>query len=187
MSADATDMIEKHIGYVVWSAEVYKRYFPTIDFDDLVQEGRLGLKEAADKYQMSLGEKFISFARWHVKGRMSKFCKNQCQTVRVPVTNFHRLDYTGWDEPIMEGGTLTLADTMAVPESEPSLHSDKLESVLRRLTAKEQEVIRLIFWEGRSMEEIAQLGGKRRQAVYNLRESAMEKLRQFGAFLREAA
>jgi len=61
-----------------------------VDFDDLVQEGRLGLLRAVEKYDPSKEVRFSSYASWWIKQAIRKSLKNDRRTVRLP---HHIYDY----------------------------------------------------------------------------------------------
>lgn len=55
----------------------------SISFDDLVQEGHLGLIKAVTRFNPQLGYKFITYASWWIKHRMRVFaCEDT--TIRIP-------------------------------------------------------------------------------------------------------
>lgn len=61
-----------------------------VDFEDLVQEGRLGLLRAVEKYDPEREIKFSSYASWWIKQAIRKALKNDRRTVRLP---HHVYDY----------------------------------------------------------------------------------------------
>lgn len=77
----------RHKGFIYKSANRYaglvSRY-PGIDIDDLVQEGSLGLANAASKFQASRNAQFISYASKYVKGAVINYVNECLTTVRVP-------------------------------------------------------------------------------------------------------
>lgn len=61
-----------------------------VDFEDLVQEGRMGLLRAVEKYDPDREIKFSSYASWWIKQAIRKALKNDRRTVRLP---HHVYDY----------------------------------------------------------------------------------------------
>ncbi|MDF1498831.1 MAG: sigma-70 family RNA polymerase sigma factor [Patescibacteria group bacterium] len=72
--------IEEHIGLVKSIANKYKGM--GIDFDDLVQEGTIGLMQAMEKYDKTKG-RFSTFAYHCIQNRIFATLNNS-RTIRVP-------------------------------------------------------------------------------------------------------
>lgn len=54
-------------------------------FLDIIQEGNIGLIKAADKFEVSKGFKFSTYATWWVRQAISRALANQSRTIRIPV------------------------------------------------------------------------------------------------------
>lgn len=57
---------------------------PTMDQDDLLQEGCLGLIHAAKNYNQAFGVKFVTYAYWCARGYMLKCINATYSTIRLP-------------------------------------------------------------------------------------------------------
>jgi RNA polymerase primary sigma factor len=55
-----------------------------MSFLDLVQEGNIGLIKAAEKYDVSRGFKFSTYATWWVRQTISRALTNQSRAIRIP-------------------------------------------------------------------------------------------------------
>ena len=53
-------------------------------FDDLIQEGHLGLEHAIDKFDWKRGFKFSTYAYWWIRQSITRAIANQGRTIRVP-------------------------------------------------------------------------------------------------------
>ena len=76
------ELITSNLKLVVALAHSFKRY--GVAFDDLVQEGNMGLCVAADKFNPDICEKFSIVAASWIKQRIRKAVLSQTRTVRVP-------------------------------------------------------------------------------------------------------
>jgi RNA polymerase primary sigma factor len=57
---------------------------PGADFDDLVQEGSVGLLRAIRKFDPSRGLKFSTHAHWWIRQAISRFVKGPTRLIRLP-------------------------------------------------------------------------------------------------------
>ncbi|MFZ1757215.1 MAG: RNA polymerase sigma factor [Caldilineaceae bacterium] len=65
---------------------VAKRYTGRgLNFQDLIQEGNVGLLRAVEKFDHSLGFKFSTYATWWIRQAISRAIADQARTIRIPV------------------------------------------------------------------------------------------------------
>ena len=62
-----------------------------VPFMDLVQEGNLGLMEAAKRYEGERGNRFSTYAKWWIKQSIRKFLHKMSKQVRLPAYVANRL------------------------------------------------------------------------------------------------
>ncbi|MBI3241468.1 MAG: sigma-70 family RNA polymerase sigma factor [Chloroflexi bacterium] len=63
----------------------------SLTYDDLVQEGVLGLIKAADRYDPRRGTRFATFAVWWIRQGIGRAIANLGRSVRLPVNRVHKL------------------------------------------------------------------------------------------------
>lgn len=68
-------------------ASIARKYIgkSSLSFLDLVQEGNLGLYKAVDKFDLSKGFKFSTYATYWIRQAISRAIADQSRTIRTPV------------------------------------------------------------------------------------------------------
>jgi RNA polymerase primary sigma factor len=75
-------LVESNLSFVVKIANEYRNL--GLAFEDLLNEGNIGLIEAARRYDHNKGTKFITYAIWWVRKSILKALSEQSNMVRVP-------------------------------------------------------------------------------------------------------
>lgn len=174
-----------------------------LDFEDLAQEGFLGLMIARDKYQPGGPAKFCTYAGWWVCQNMRQAIADHSSTVKVPIHARTQLARIASDRMRIEdvgpsaqenirdaiaaitcsvGGRPVSLAAAKVPGLPPDHLPREVVDALGRLREQEQHVLRMRFGlDGHPPMTHVEIGrrlGCCKQNVDKVRRRALRKLRE---------
>jgi len=84
-----------------------------LDYEDLVQQGMLGLVRAVEKFELTNQVKFSTYAVWWIKHYIRRALENESRSIRIPVhraTACDRIMKTLYKRALLSGHQPTVAD-----------------------------------------------------------------------------
>ena len=228
----ALDMlVNSNLRFVVNIANLYKGR--GLDIMELINEGNMGLIEAARRFDRSLKIKFISYAVWWIRQNITRAISEKGRMIRISAEkelmlrrfNRHAKDVqqviggtftintqsleglskykaseiekilmmgnstSSLDAPVNEDGDATLGDTISDSQSRTDELADNnnraevFDKVLdKNLSNQEKEIIKLYYGfkmdSDLNLKEIAPMVGLSKERVRQLKENALNKLRE---------
>jgi len=152
-------MIKKlYQNYLPLVKSIASRYKHRVSFEDLIQEGFLGLLEAEKRFDPSKKIKFSTYAFYWVKKKILEAIQKE---------KIQSLDSLKLNEEILENPTI-----------EKTYESKDLHifSLNKNLSSLEQKIFKLYFQEGKSLPQIAKELGIRREKARQIKYLLLRKI-----------
>jgi RNA polymerase sporulation-specific sigma factor len=142
--------------------------------DDGFQEGILGIYQAIKTFDESYNTKFMTHLYFHIEAKIRKFTDKERYRVpqyiieSIKKGEQERLHFFGLENIEIEDYNLN---------NENLENKVLIEKVLNCCTEQERTVIKCLFFEGYTGEQVAQKLGISRQWVHTIKHRAFEKIR----------
>jgi RNA polymerase sigma factor (sigma-70 family) len=141
-------------------------------YDDLYQEGHIGLHLATQNYDEKYGD-FHKYAQWYIVGRMKNYLTNFSRTVKIPASqlNKNNKSYNEDYQHIVDGHTISIDQQIGdedktygdlyLPPHQPEEFKEEdpiiklLRQYLGQLKGKYQTILKLRYFQEKTYLEIA--------------------------------
>jgi RNA polymerase sporulation-specific sigma factor len=165
-------LVRRHLGLARRLAIRHAGKF-RLEREDLASEAVLGLLDAIRDFDQSRGVRFITFACWKCRGRLSAAFHRAARDVSSRSDRWENPSLTeSGGEWNLDGNTPTPPELAAQDEAR-----DRVLAALNQLSDRERRIVKLRFWEGMSMSEIGEVEGKTKQWVQQVLRRIAARLR----------
>ena len=116
------ELVEANLRLVISLARHYQGC--GLSYQDLIQEGNIGLIKAAEKFDVSKGFRFSTYASWWIKQALSRAIADQSRTIRIPVhmteniNKFKKIERELLNQLNREPKIKEIADAMGISEKQ---------------------------------------------------------------------
>lgn len=173
-------------GYVAKTARSYMVIYDGlygVEFDDLIQSGFLAMVAAVESYEPK-DAKFTTWLTYHLKTAFAEAANRRTKSQRK--NPLHSASSLMEPVPGAEDGEMMLMDTIPAPDAfeevEAKIYREQLradlEAVLSTIPAANADVLRLHFFDGVELSEIASERGVSNEAVSARKREGLRNMRQ---------
>jgi len=163
MELSSEQLIEKYSTLARSIALKYARY--GVPFDDLFQEGLLGILEAANKFDPQRGTKFSTYATYWIKKKIIESLKKERKN---SLDSIHLIEEVVAEQKAAPVDKIP--EKIKLPDNMPTL---------------EKKVILSLFEHQKTLKEIAVELNLSRERVRQIKEKALRRLRAAGLYNQE--
>ena len=149
---------------------VFKTAMPYRDMDnimDIIQEGTVGLIEAAENYNFNQGTAFSLYAIHRIRGRMIDFLRHEGRTDLFCLN----IDFNEQAENVADFGP-TVTEQVETHEM-----IDRLRQAMERLPQKERTVLESIYLESEEARTVAEKLELSVSHIYRLQKQGIRRIR----------
>ncbi|MCW2928493.1 MAG: flagellar biosynthesis sigma factor FliA [Thermoleophilia bacterium] len=185
-------LVEEHLELVDKIVRGMLRRLPShIDKADLVQQGRIGLMEAARRYDPTSAASFKTFATYRIRGEIIDGLRahsagrpaeagwnESVESIGENASSSSSDDVSGFVSSVKALSTaFELATSTTENPLEEGLEKTTLWTAVNRLPERERHVCELLYKMDMTMQDIANVMGTSKASVSRLHKRALERLR----------
>lgn len=174
-------IIEQNIGLVVSVAVKFITHYGSIELEDLVHEGIIGLITAVDKFDYTKGYRFSTYASYFIKQKIQRYIQKQTKWLDFSSSLSLNQPVNSMEEDGEEIIDL-IPDTGAEEVDRDIIQKELkyfLEEALRNLPEREREILKMRYFSDRKMtlSEAGSILGITKQHAQKIEKRALQKLR----------
>lgn len=194
-TASPAKLVEANLLFAFSQAQKFAERHYSIPIEDLVQQASLGLHEASVRFKPEKGYRFISYAVWWIKQKMTEYAAKD-DVVRQPgnqkAKGIAHAGYVRMDlEGVRDGEFIPslhnrLPDSSATTPEEKFMHlsdCEMIERVFAKMSPRDVDVVKLYYGfdgaEPMTLEEIGKIHGITRERVRQIRNRAMGEIKKY--------
>jgi RNA polymerase primary sigma factor len=121
------ELVHKNLRFVISVGKKYES--KDAPLEDLVNQGNIGLCEAAVKFNPETGYKFISYAVWYIRKEMLLYLKDSSRQIRLPQNKFSELSKFNIEVSRLTQKLERIPDVSEILGEIPKYSDDKVETI----------------------------------------------------------
>ena len=160
---------------ITW--EIYRKFYFKYDYEELFQEGYVGLMKAVKDFDESKGYKFITYAHFRIKANILNFMRDDGWFIARRAHERNRKSHPpeSLDICLTDKGT-TLKELL--PCTENGYDSVNLKIIINRLPLRLKQILVLRYIKGLKIKEVEKILGISHTTIINRQKEGLERLRK---------
>lgn len=134
-------IIEANLPLVFRYAERYRQ--PGVLFEDLIQDGSIGLMRAVERFDVGRGNRFMTYAIWWIRQACGRTMEDHARTVRLPVYIVDQVNRVASARASFQNreGAFPSIEELALELSVPVSHAKMLDRLRNRGVSIEEPAV----------------------------------------------